>query len=1180
MIDSGATGNFMSTKFAQENNIPTAKREDAYSLSAINGTKISSSIDQSKTQKLVDKMTRPLPMAIGKHHEEITFDLIGIANHEVVLGIPWLRKHNPTIDWAKGKLVFPDCKCTIDVPASLEATDEPKGKPTYWVETDVSRRTRRYLSGRKDGPVHRVWVRPSDQVLESATREKKKLPPQYKEFEKLAEEDIDHMLPKHKPWDHEIKLEPGKHPGFQPIRPLSEKELAVLRDYLEENLKKGYIRPSKSPAGYPILFAPKKDGKLRLCVDYRQLNDITIKNRYPLPVISELQMRIKGAKVFTKIDIREAYHRIRMKEGEEWKTAFRTRYGHYEYLVMPFGLTNAPATMQELVNDTLREYLDKFCVAYLDDILIYSNNKEEHVGHVKKVLRALQEKELLIKPEKCEWHVEKTEFLGHMISTEGLTMTEEKIKAILEWPVPRSVKEVQAFNGLTNYYRKYVKDYSKINTPLTDLTRGDKKNFQWTNEAQKAFDTLKDYFRTGGPILGTFDPELENVIETDASDRAIGAVHSQVQKDGKLKLIAFYSRKLSPAELNYEIHDKELLAIVAALQEWRVCLEGSKHQVQVYTDHKNLLTFTKTKTLNRRQVRWSETLANYNIKILYRRGKDNGRADALSRRPDYFDGEEDREHTIFRETPDGLEYNHRELNATYTVEEEGIIQEIKGAYNKDKLAKDWIEHPPEDRGFKSKDGILYFEGKIYVPSGTMRDKVVSEHHDPVLYGHPGIGKTLEHITRNFYFPGMRKRVEDYVKRCADCNMNKPDRHKPYGSMKTPTIPTRAWKSIAWDFITKLPESTEPMTKVKYDSILVVTDRLTKYCYFLPYMEKSTAEELSYTFLRTVVAQHGLPDEIISDRGTTFTSKFWKSLVEQLGVKHKLSTAYHPQTDGQTERMNQTLEQYLRHYINFRQNDWVSLLPIAQLAYNRTTTETTKVSPFFANYGYEPEIDRKGTDVTKSEKARWEANMIKTLQEELALELRFIAARAAKYYDKKHNEDVILREGDKVYLLRRNIKTKRPSNKLDHVKIGPFRILRNIRNTSYELQLPKSMSKIHPVFHISLLEPANSKTPTAVIPNNYIDDQEGETEYEVEEILDSQTIDGQLMYLVKWKGYDHSEDSWEPTSNLNCPELLQEFLEQQRQAGQRQKPKSQRQLHRRDQPRAQRARRSRQSHQAR
>jgi hypothetical protein len=262
MIDSGATGNFMSTKFAQENNIPTAKREDAYSLSAINGTKISSSIDQSKTQKLVDKMTRPLPMAIGKHHEEITFDLIGIANHEVVLGIPWLRKHNPTIDWAKGKLVFPDCKCTIDVPASLEATDEPKGKPTYWVETDVSRRTRRYLSGRKDGPVHRVWVRPSDQVLESATREKKKLPPQYKEFEKLAEEDIDHMLPKHKPWDHEIKLEPGKHPGFQPIRPLSEKELAVLRDYLEENLKKGYIRPSKSPAGYPILFAPKKDGKL------------------------------------------------------------------------------------------------------------------------------------------------------------------------------------------------------------------------------------------------------------------------------------------------------------------------------------------------------------------------------------------------------------------------------------------------------------------------------------------------------------------------------------------------------------------------------------------------------------------------------------------------------------------------------------------------------------------------------------------------------------------------------------------------------------------------------------------------------------------------------------------------------------------------------------------------------
>ena len=257
------------------------------------------------------------------------------------------------------------------------------------------------------------------------------IPKEYLRYMQLFQEEVDaKALPKYQPWDHEIELEPGKEPIFGPIYALLEKELQVLRGYIEENLKKGFIRESKSPAGYPILFAPKKDGSLRLCVDYRKLNDITIKNRYPLLNIGELQDRLGKAKVFTKLDLRGAYNLIRMKEGEEWKTVFRTRYGHYEYLVMLFGLTNALATYQALINNVLRHHLDKTVVAYLDDILVYLEDEEEHVQHVLEVLECLKQARLLLKPEKCEFHKKKVDFLGYDISTEGVQMSQDKIKDI------------------------------------------------------------------------------------------------------------------------------------------------------------------------------------------------------------------------------------------------------------------------------------------------------------------------------------------------------------------------------------------------------------------------------------------------------------------------------------------------------------------------------------------------------------------------------------------------------------------------------------------------------------------------------------------------------------------------------------------------------------------------------
>jgi hypothetical protein len=311
-----------------------------------------------------------------------------------------------------------------------------------------------------------------------------------------------------------------------------------------------------------------------------------------------------------------------------------------------------------------------------------------------------------------------------------------------------------------------------------------------------------------------------------------------------------------------------------------------------------------------------------------------------------------------------------------------------------------------------------------------------------------------------------------------------------------------------------------------------------YAYFIPYKEASTAEELAYTFLRIIVSNHGMPQEIISDRDKLFTSNFWKSLMKQLGAKHKLSTAAHPQTDGQTERINQIVEQYLRHYINQLQDNWVELLPLAQFAYNSATTSTTKQSPFFAIYGYEPQAYYESLpDDTIAESAEQKATRIRQIQRDIQEELSFVQNRMANYANQKRIKGPILKERDKVYLLRRNIKTKRPSDKLNHKKIGPFKISRKLSDTNYELPLPQGMRQ-HPVFHISLLEPApqNAKIETRI---ETID--EYNKEYEVEQILDSRQHQGAREYLIKWKGYDASENTWEAAKNMtHCRQLLKRY----------------------------------------
>ena len=382
---------------------------------------------------------------------------------------------------------------------------------------------------------------------------------------------------------------------------------------------------------------------------------------------------------------------------------------------MPFGLTNAPASFQRFIFSVLEDYLDVFVVAYLDDILVFSKTIEEHRIHNRKVLQKLREAKVTLKLKKCEFHVQETGFLGYVISSDKFSMEEEKVRSVLEWPQPKNLKEVQQFLGLCNYYRRSIDGFGKVAAGLNKLTKKDQK-WEWTEEATQSFNELKQLFRER-PILHAFNPELPIVVETDASDYALGARMTQdmiINDIGGPKVIAFWSRKMIPAELNYDIHDKELLAIVSAFKVWRPYLEGAKHQVLVKSDHKNLTFFTTTKELTRRQARWAETLSQYDYRIEHCDGRANSQADALSRRPDYKDGVKETVPAILTTDEQGnLVYNHQTLAATSELQDDTWLQQIKEATAKDNALQQMLDD--ESRQAILDEGILLIYRLIYVP---------------------------------------------------------------------------------------------------------------------------------------------------------------------------------------------------------------------------------------------------------------------------------------------------------------------------------------------------------------------------------------------------------------------------------------------------------------------------------
>jgi len=832
-----------------------------------------------------------------------------------------------------------------------------------------------------------------------------------------------------------------------------------------------------------------------------------------------------------------------MAEGEEWKTAFRTRYGSFEFLVMPMGLTNAPATFQQFMNEIFRDMTDRFVVIYLDDILIYSDNLEEHKSHVRQVLARLREHDLHVKPEKSRFHATTIEFLGFIISPEGISMDPAKTKAVSNWPAPSTLKELQSFLGFANFYRRFIARFSDIVVPLVRLTRKDVQ-YTWGSDQQTAFDAIKHAF-TQAPVLAHFNPEYPLLVETDASDHAVAAILSQISSlDGELHPIAFYSRSMVPAETNYDIYDKELLAIYAAFRQWRHYLEGASHTIQVLSDHKNLEYFTTTKQLTRRQVRWSEYLSTFNFVIRYRAGRLGTKPDALTRRGDVYPSKGDGGYA--KANPQNFQaiFRPEQFLQAVILDSAALLTSIKSGLKTDPFAQKILSRLKNGdlsdvRWSTTEDGdLLLHQGKVYVPDHKdVRLDVLRSTHDHRLAGHPGIANTIRNIRRHYYWPRFEAFVIDYVKSCSECRRAKSIRHKPFGPLRFLPVAERPWDSLSMDFIEGLPVSDG------YDMILVIVCRFTKMALFIPTYRDIDAEVLASIFLRHVFAKHGTPSDIVSDRGKLFVAQFWRSLCNLLGIKVNLSTAYHPQTDGQTERINQILEQYLRIFINYQQDDWHSLLPLAEFAYNNTTHSATQVTPFFANKGFHPKLEVSLKSVPSNDAHTLGADLTK-LHEYLREQLRLTTHRYREATANRHLPIPDFQVGDRVWLDATNIRTRRPMKKLDHRRLGPYAILEKISTHAFRLGLPLSMKAIHPVFHVSLLEPASTSKIRNRISNPPLPVEiNDEQEYEVSRILDSRRVRSKVRYLVGWTGYEHTDEatSWEPPENLtNAQRLIAKF----------------------------------------
>ena len=960
-------------------------------------------------------------------------------------------------------------------------------------------------------------------------------------------------LPPERGIGHVIPLEEGSKPAYRGMYRLSPLELNECCTQVRELLEKKLIEPSTSPWSAPILFVSKPDGGLRMCLDYRMLNSMTIKNKAPLPRVDDLFDKLGGCKYFSSLDLQSGYYQIRIPDSDVHKTAFNSPIGHFQWRVLTFGLTNAPATFQAEMNKIFSKQLNKFVLVYLDDILIYSKTLDEHLKHMRIALQVLREAKLFAKLSKCEFCLPEVAFLGHLVGRDGIKVDPKKIKAVMDYPRPRTVTEVRAFLGLCNYFRKFVRGYSHVAHPLIDLTTKDKTLSTWSAVHDSSFAQLKKAL-TEAPVLQIADFSKPFTIVSDASIIGTGAVLLQDNMP-----IAYCSAKLTKAERNYFTTEQELLGVIHALTEFRCYVEGGKHPVTIVTDH-NPNTFLKSQvTLSRRQARWVEFMERFDHRWQYIPGRDN-MADPLSRTPTF----------AVVHIPGGT------VGLAGVEEDDASSIELPTSWLKESALEKLIKASyASDRTFSSKrpnkfmtlgsDGLwrrgaYATTSKIVVPdNSSVRYAILQELHDSKLAGHPGVKRTYGLVSRYFYWRGMFKFVEEYVHHCHSCQMMKSTNIKPAGLLQPLEIPQYPFQSVSMDLITGLPK-----TSNKFDTIVVMVCRLTKYVILIPTVEKLSAEGFAQLWVDHLISKHGCPESIVSDRDVRFTSAFWKTLNSLVGAEAHMSTAFHPQSDGQTERMNRLLEETLRHFVCYNQSDWDSHLQMASFAINNAVNGSTKESPFYLMKGFHPRLPCSFSGMFKPRRENGlNPSAIRfndRIQASLATakQALLVAQQNQKAYADKKRMELKLKPGDWVMLSTKNLRLKKDDRTMARKKllpkfIGPYQVTEAIglpgKEVAFRLALP-AQCRIHDVFHVSLLRPYKQPADEQMrgfIPQP-LDWLDGMPMFEVDCIAGHKIVSlrgGQksLSFLIKWKGYDSLYDTWEPVATLkeDIPSVLAEYI---------------------------------------
>ncbi|KAF7785180.1 hypothetical protein Agabi119p4_1345 [Agaricus bisporus var. burnettii] len=1106
MVDSGCTHTCIDEELVKKKKIPTKKLERPITCRNSDGM-IAGKKDITKFVKM--------DLNINGHNEQLDAVVTPLQSSDLFLGHDWLTNHNPEIDWKQGIIKFNRCPTSCSFP-----------------HTDISFEPR----------IRRLQSNEDTEEKEPDPTNPEDLPAYMKPFAHLFNKKNFDKLPERTEWDHEINFtENAPTEISSKVYSMTPLEREELDKFLDENLATNRIRPSKSPYAAPCFFVPKKDGSLRLCQDYRKLNDITIKDKTPLPLISEVLDQLKDAKVFNKLDIIWGYNNVRIREGDEWKAAFLTNRGLFEPTVMFFGMSNSPATFSRMMATIFREMIQEGSLAnYMDDFIIPAKDDEELEARTIRFLKISEKHNLSFKRTKCEFNVSSTTVLGTVIGNGKATMEEEKVKAIRDWAVPTTVKQVESFLGFANFYRRFIKNFSTIAQPLNELKSKKGEKWYWNDEQQQAFEQIKQAIASE-PVLALPKDKGQFRVEVDASNYGTGAVLSQEQEN-KWHPVAFMSKTLSEAERNYEIYDKELLAIIKALKLWRHYLLDAKEQFEIWTDHENLKYFREPQKLNARQARWYLMLQEYDFLLRHIPGKTNTKADILSRliKPDTSNDnrgvEMFKEKMFIRRLEESTPIHDVTLlhNRRFEIlADETVLEKIRKCERRETRVLEEMKKQPE-KVWENK-GIIYRQGRIYVPDNQeIRDFILHDHHNSPDARHPGTYRMLESVKRTFWWPTIKTDIRRYVRGCDMCQKNKTIRRPDHIPLNPLPIPDKPWEEISIDMIGPLPKSKEK------DAIIVIVDRFSKMIHLVPTTTSLTSMDLAEIYKEEIWRHHGIPKRIISDRGPQFASKFMESLCKALGIERNLSTAYHPQTDGQTERMNQEIETYLRAFINYRQDDWTRWLPMAEFHYNDKTHAATGQTPFFLNYGLHP---WKGniTVETTNPSATSLIGELEDVREEAKAAMETNNEMMRERGNNKHHKEPFA-EGDKVWLETTNIHSNRPTRKLDHKRYGPFEILKQIGDRSYKLKLPDTWA-IHNVFHTSLLtkvrdpEFDSQKKPTPP-PPDIINEEE---EYEVEEIRGHRRRGRGIQFLVHWKGYGNEDDSWIPQSSLeNAEEALSEY----------------------------------------